>query len=74
MVRLSDQLALPIPADRAARYRSSVGKSLTFGLRPEHITEVCSGAIDTRCEFPVKLDVVEPKGMRTMVPFSVQTT
>ena len=53
MVRLSDQLALPIPADRMERYRSSVGKSLTFGLRPEHITERRGGAIDTRCEFSV---------------------
>src|SRR6187455_2771792 len=53
MVRLSDQLALPVPADRTERYRSSVGKPLTFGLRPEHITELRGGAIDTRCEFPV---------------------
>jgi multiple sugar transport system ATP-binding protein len=72
MVRLSDQLALPVPADRTERYRSSVGKPLTFGLRPEHITELRGGAIDTRCEFPVTLDVVEPMGMETMVFFSVQ--
>src|SRR6188474_2637121 len=39
LVRLSEQLALPVPADRAGRYRPNVGKPLTFGLRPEHITE-----------------------------------
>ena len=74
MVRLSDQLALPVPSDRAERYRSSVDKSLTFGLRPEHITELRGGAIDTRSEFPVTLDVIEPMGMETMVFFSVQGT
>ena len=52
MVRLSDQLALPVPADRAERYRAErQGKPLTFGLRPEHITEPRGGAIEQRCEF-----------------------
>ena len=38
-VRLSDSIALPVPASRAARYQPAVGKELIFGLRPEHITE-----------------------------------
>jgi multiple sugar transport system ATP-binding protein len=72
MVRLSDQLALPVPPDRAERYRPDVGRSLTFGLRPEHITEPRGGTMDARCEFSVTLDVIEPMGMETMVFFSVQ--
>src|SRR6201981_1189415 len=38
-VRLSDWLALPVPASREARYRTRVGHELVFGLRPEHIRE-----------------------------------
>src|SRR3954470_10983115 len=38
-VRLSDWLALPVPASREARYRPRVGHELMFGLRPEHIRE-----------------------------------
>jgi multiple sugar transport system ATP-binding protein len=38
LVRLSEQLALPVPADRTARYEGHAGKELTFGLRPEHVT------------------------------------
>src|SRR5436853_3898531 len=38
-LRVSDKLTLPVPAARAERYRPHVGKDLTFGLRPEHITE-----------------------------------
>src|SRR6516164_4091392 len=34
-LRLSDKLALPMPSSRVSRYRPSVGKELTFGLRPE---------------------------------------
>src|SRR5712664_1695133 len=35
-VRLSDQLSLPLPADRVARYRAYAGqRRLLFGLRPE---------------------------------------
>src|SRR6516162_2642390 len=71
MVRLSDGLAFPVPQSRVARYRPSAGKDLTFGLRPEHITEPRGEGRDPRCEFTVTLDVVEPMGMETMVFFTV---
>jgi multiple sugar transport system ATP-binding protein len=71
MLRLSDALSFPVPQSRAARYRPSAGKELTFGLRPEHITEPRGEARDPRCEFTVTLDVVEPMGMETMVFFTV---
>src|SRR5678815_3614988 len=39
-VRLSDDIVLPVPPSRAGRYRGYVGRDgLTFGLRPEHLTE-----------------------------------
>ncbi len=74
VARLSDQLVLPVPADRTERYRGSIGKALTFGLRPEHITEPRGTVADPRCEFSAVLDVIEPMGMETMVFFSVGGT
>ena len=71
MLRLSDALGFPVPQSRVARYRPSAGKELTFGLRPEHITEPRGEGRDPRCEFTVTLDVVEPMGMETMVFFTV---
>jgi multiple sugar transport system ATP-binding protein len=63
-----------VPAGRAERYRPHVGKDLTFGLRPEHITEPRGEGREPRCEFTVNLDVVEPMGMETMVFFTIGNT
>jgi len=70
-VRISDKIGLPVPAARTARYQQLAGKDLTFGLRPEHITEPRRSDRDQNCEFAVTLDVVEPMGMETMVFFTV---
>jgi multiple sugar transport system ATP-binding protein len=69
--RLSDKIALPLSATHAARYQSSVGKELIFGLRPEHITEPRRSDRDLNREFDVTLDIVEAMGMETMVYFTV---
>jgi multiple sugar transport system ATP-binding protein len=75
-VRLSDKIALPVPASRAAQYRSAVGKEMIFGLRPEHVTEPKSGngASGGDSDFAAVLDVVEPMGMETMVYFTINGT
>jgi multiple sugar transport system ATP-binding protein len=70
-VRISDKISLPVPAARTARYQQLTGKEVTFGLRPEHITEPRRSDRDQNCEFAVTLDVVEPMGMETMVFFTV---
>ena len=70
-VRISDQIALPIPASRSGRFQSLAGKELTLGLRPEHITEPRRSDRDQQSEFTTTLDVVEPMGMETMVYFTV---
>ena len=70
-VRISDTISLPVPAARAARYKSSVGKELILGLRPEHITEPRRNDRDPNCEFSATLDIVEAMGMETMVYFTV---
>ena len=70
-VRLSDKLNLPLPADRAVRYRAHAGKELIFGLRPEDVIEKRGDLPPGRVGFDVTLDVVEPMGMETMVYFMV---
>jgi multiple sugar transport system ATP-binding protein len=73
-VRISDSIALPVPATHEVRYASFLGKELVLGLRPEHITEPRhNGRADGR-DFAVALDVVEPMGMETMVFFTVSGT
>ncbi len=72
-VRMSDQLVLPIPDAKAARYRSLVGKpKMLLGLRPEHITEVRPQAEAGIVPFTAQLDVTEPMGMETLVYFKVR--
>jgi multiple sugar transport system ATP-binding protein len=71
-VRLSQDIALPVPPTRAERYRAHVGRDgLTFGLRPEHLPEdrgnggAHAGAIDAAIE------VAEPLGMETLIFFRI---
>src|SRR5512133_345885 len=71
-VRLSQDIALPVPSTRAERYRAHVGRDgLTFGLRPEHLPEdrgnggAHAGAIDAAIE------VAEPLGMETLIFFRI---
>ena len=76
-VRVSDTIALPVPAARAAQYRSAAGnRQMIFGLRPEHITEPRpgNGASGGDSDFAAVLDVVEPMGMETMVFFTINGT
>ena len=70
-IRLSDWLALPVPASREARYRARVGHELIFGLRPEHFREGRGDIPPGMAAFDARLDVVEPMGMETMVYFLV---
>src|SRR6516162_3928619 len=65
--RVSDTIALPVPSDREARYRSVASKEMVLGLRPEHVTEPRHNGRADGCDFDVTLDVVEPMGMETMV-------
>src|SRR5215471_13383890 len=69
--RVSDTIALPVPSDREARYRSVASKEMVLGLRPEHLTEPRHNGRADGCDFDVTLDVVEPMGMETMVFFTI---
>jgi multiple sugar transport system ATP-binding protein len=71
-VRLTDQIALPLTPERITRYRPYVGKTgLTFGIRPEHLTE--PRAQDRNVgKFETMIEVVEPMGAETLVYFTLK--
>ena len=70
--RLSDQIVLPVPAGRTARYRPHVGRDgVIFGLRPEHLTEVKSNGDKHLGFIDAVLEVTEPLGMETLVFFTI---
>ena len=73
-VRLSDTIAFAVPAERVARYRPHVGQDLTFGIRPEHLTEAGANGAANRGVFDAAIEVVEPMGNETMVFFSINGT
>ena len=69
VVKVGGELNLPVPQGRAERYRPHVGKSLTLGIRPEHINEE---RVERKgISIAVNVDFVEPLGMETMVYFSL---
>jgi multiple sugar transport system ATP-binding protein len=71
-VRLNSSLAFPVPANRSQRYTGHVGKgSLLLGLRPEHITETRPHVEPNQHDFDMKIDVVEPMGMETLVYLTI---
>ncbi len=73
-VRLSDTISFAVPADRVSRYRSHVGQDLTFGIRPEHLTEAKTNGHTNLGTFDAGIEVVEPMGNETMVFFAIGGT
>jgi multiple sugar transport system ATP-binding protein len=74
-VRLTNELAFPVPPARAAQYQShKQNGKLLLGLRPEHITEAGQHLEPGEVPFEAKLDVTEPMGMETLVYFPVNGT
>jgi len=70
-IRLGDGVSFPVPENRLQRYQAVAGKSLIFGLRPEHITEPRGEARGTFSEFATVADVVEPMGTEAMIFFKL---
>jgi multiple sugar transport system ATP-binding protein len=74
-LRLTDALAFPVPQARIDRYRPHQSKPvLMLGLRPEHITDQRFGATANQHAFDVRIDVIEPMGIDTLVHFRVNGT
>jgi multiple sugar transport system ATP-binding protein len=75
LVRLTAELAFPVPDERVSRYRPHLaGGKLLFGMRPEHIIEQRPHSEPNQHLFEVQLEVTEPMGMETMVFFSIDGT
>jgi multiple sugar transport system ATP-binding protein len=71
-VRLSQDIALPVPPARAERYRAHMGRDgLTFGLRPEHLAEDKSNGGAKANAIDAMIEVAEPLGMETLVFFRI---
>jgi len=73
-LRLSDTIAFAVPAERVARYRGHAGQELTFGIRPEHVTEAKTNGAKNLATFDAGIEVVEPMGNETMVFFAIKGT
>ena len=63
-VILSDGVRLNVPADRESRYRDHVDRNLTFGIRPEHLTEQRQHTNADQQDFSWRVGVLEPNGNR----------
>jgi multiple sugar transport system ATP-binding protein len=71
-IRLTDQIMLPVPAERTRRYAALVGKQkVLFGIRPEHLSDAHAHANPNQHPFEVTLEVTEPMGMETLVYFAI---
>jgi multiple sugar transport system ATP-binding protein len=73
-VRLADTISFAVPAERVQRYKASVGKELTFGIRPEHLTEAKTNGSRNLATFDAGVEVVEPMGNETMVFITISGT
>jgi len=72
-IRLTDRIAFPLPANRAARYQGVTrNEKLLLGLRPEHITEAKAHPGPGIEAFDAVLDVTEPMGMETLIYFTLE--
>ena|SRR6516165_10424333 len=74
-LRLTDRLAFPVPAARAARYQNVPrNEKLLLGIRPEHLAEANAHGEPGVEPFETVLDVTEPMGMETLVYFTLEGT
>src|SRR5438445_490299 len=70
-IHLSDAIVLTVPETKAARYQPHAGRNgITFGLRPEHLTEAKPNGERHLAYIDAVIEVVEPMGMETLVFFT----
>lgn len=72
LLRISDEIAFPIPPERVARYGQHAERGpLLLGLRPENISDPSQSAGPDRHAFQIPVDEIEPMGMDTLVYFVI---
>jgi multiple sugar transport system ATP-binding protein len=62
---------LPVPAPRVERYAAYAGREMTFGIRPEHLTERRAHVNALQTDFEAPIEAREPMGNDTMLYFSL---
>ncbi len=70
-MQLADGTKLAIPAARVDRYGRFKDRTMTLGLRPEHLTETRDSERPGVVRMNAPVDVVEPMGMETLVHFFI---
>ncbi len=73
-LHLPHDIVLDVPASRTARYQPHIGKSLLFGIRPEHLTDDKPTDKTNTVPLILKPEVIEPMGMETLVHFWLDGT
>jgi len=68
-LRVNEAIFLQVPPTRVDRYKPYAGKQMVLGMRPEHLFEYHEQAKPGWERVDLKVDVVEPMGMETMVHF-----
>ncbi len=66
VLRLPQGIELAVPAARVAKYQAYAGKQVTFGIRPEHLTDTQHVSKADIAIFNAAPEVVEPMGMETL--------
>ena len=69
-VRVNENMSFSIDKNRQEKIQNLNGKDVLLGIRPEHISEKIS--VES-IEHKVKIDLVEPLGMETMVYFTINS-
>ncbi len=71
-VRMSDGVQLALPAARSGKFTEWLGKAVTLGIRPEHMSRAVPGG--TRAgvaSLTATIDLVQPTGARTYATFKL---
>jgi multiple sugar transport system ATP-binding protein len=70
-LRLADGTVLALPPDRLDRVGPYKDRTVTLGLRPEHLTETHAGALAGVSRIEAPIDVVEPMGNEILLHFFI---
>lgn len=71
-LRLSDGTALALPAGRQEHFGAHRDKSITLGIRPEHITRAAEGGLRAGLvRYDTTIDLIQPTGSRTYATFAL---
>ncbi|MEE8433635.1 MAG: sugar ABC transporter ATP-binding protein, partial [bacterium] len=71
VVKLNEEVSLPVPKEKTERYRAHTDAGVIFGIRPEHLTEKRHHEKNSHLfDFNTKVDALEPMGIDTSVFFN----